>query len=201
LNLIALDGGGLTGNTYTNPHLGFSYLFPVGSRFDLSTPRERTPSFEGGPQSFSEACIRVLASATYNQLAILDETSMNSITILAADPTCFVPDQKFPESMEDQQALQALGGALIRAFSGGPFNGRKPDRIRVAQISQHIFLEIPSSTSAPSRGTALRRKIYQQFVLTQIQQYWVIWILEGGTESEFDELLRSSISFNRHSVK
>ena len=196
LNLIALDGGGLTGNTYTNPHLGFSYLFPLGSRFDLSPPRERTPSLEGGPQNFSEACIRVLASANYNQRAIFNETSMNSITILAADPTCFVPDQKFPESMKDQQKLQALGGALIRVFSGGPFIGRKADPIRVAQVGKHIFLEIPSSTSAPNRGTTLRRKIYQQFVLTQIQQYWVIWILEGSTESEFDELLRSSISFN-----
>ena len=98
--------------------------------------------------------------------------------------------------MKDQQALQALGGALIRAFYGGPFIGRKPERKRVEQISQHIFFEIPSSTSAPSRGTALRRKIYQQFVLTQMQQYWVIWILQGGTESEFDELLRSSISFD-----
>lgn len=196
LNLIALDGGRLTGNTYINPQLGFSYLFPLRSRFDQSTPGERTPSFEGGPQSFSEACVRELASATYSRRDILDETSMNSITLLAADPTCFIPDQKFPESIKDQQALQAFGGALTRSFSGSSFMGRKTDPIQVAEIDKHIFFEIPSSTSAPKSGTELRGKIYQGFALTQIQQYWVIWILESSKESELDESLRSSISFN-----
>jgi hypothetical protein len=68
--------------------------------------------------------------------------------------------------------------------------------VRAAEIGGHIFFEIPSYTSAPIAGTALRRKIHRLFVLTSVQQYWVIWLLESDTESELGNLLKTSISFD-----
>jgi hypothetical protein len=200
LDLAKLDTGTLSGTTYVNSSLGFSYLFPNAWRIavgDPSSPKaqhDAHPAARGLPQNFSEECIRVLASAVQNSR--YGETGFNPrIVIAAADPACYAPGEKFPESALDRTALQSFGADLIRAFAGTPLMGRTANTVRAAEIGNHLLFEIPSSTSAPILGSALRRKIHMLFVLTNIQNCWVIWLLESDTESELGNLLKTSISF------
>ena len=204
LDLTRLDTGTLAGTTYINSHLGFSYSFPSGWRIALGNPGENegrsgkpAALASAQPQEFSPQCIRVLASAIENTSGSGDQAFNNRITILAADPTCYAPDQKYPDSIGDSTTLEVFGSALIRAFSGSPLMGRSATTVRAAQIGGHILFQIPSSASTPMAGTALRRKIHRLFVLTSMQQYWVIWLLESDTESELSKLLKTSISFDK----
>jgi len=74
--------------------------------------------------------------------------------------------------------------------------GRAANTVRTGEIGNHLFFEIPSSTSAPIVGSGLRRKIHMLFVLTTIRNYWVIWLLESDSESELGNLVKTSISFD-----
>ena len=201
LDLVKLDTGTLFGTRYVNSSLGFSYSFPndwriaVGDPGDPNGQRNARPASPATPQNFSQECIRVLASAVQNSGD--EQTVFNPrIVIAAADPACYAPGEKFPDSPLDRTALQSFGAQLIRAFAGSPLMGRAANTVRATEIGDHLFFEIPSSTSAPVVGSALRRKIHMLFVLTNIQNYWVIWLLESDTESELGNLMKTSISFD-----
>ncbi|HKT23133.1 MAG TPA: hypothetical protein VJR04_00940 [Terriglobales bacterium] len=198
LQLAGLDTGTLFGTKYVNSDLGFSYLFPNAWRIAVGDPSDAKGQHEAAPASagkLSEQCIRVLASAAQNSGD--GQSGFNPrIVIAAADPACYAPGEKYPESELDHTGLQVFGASLIRAFAGSPLMGRTANTVRAAEIGNHLFFEIPSSTSAPIIGSALRRKIHMLFVLTEIKNYWVIWLLESDTESELGSLLKTSISFD-----
>ncbi len=201
LDLAKLDTGTLFGTKYVNSSLGFSYSFPnawriaVGDPGDSRSEHGQHSAASKMPQNLSGECIRVLASAV--QRSGDGQSAFNPrIVIAAADPACYAPGEKSPESATDRTGLQVFGATLIRAFAGGPLMGRAANTVRAAEIGNHLFFEIPSSTSAPIAGTALRRKIHMLFVLTTIRNYWVIWLLESDTESELGNLVKTSISFD-----
>ena len=201
LDLAKLDTGTLFGTKYVNPSLGFSYSFPNAWRIALGDPGDPKSHLDahseplGARQGFSAECIRVLASAVQDSGD--GKSGFNPrIVIAAADPACYVPGEKFPESTLDRTALQSFGADLIRTFAGSPLMGRTANAVRAAEIGNHLFFEIPSSTSAPIVGSALRRKIHMLFVLTTIRNCWVIWLLESDTESELGNRVKTSISFD-----
>lgn len=201
LELAKLDTGILSGTTYVNSNLGFSYAFPNAWRIALGDPgdakNEHDAGFGSQPprRGLAKECIRVLASAVQSSGVGQFEFDPR-IVIAAADPACYGPGEKYPESTLDRTALEAFGADLIRAFAGSPLMGRSANKVRVAEIGDHLFFEIPSSTSAPIVGSALRRKIHMLFVLTNVHNYWIIWLLESDTESEFGNWMRTSISFD-----
>ncbi|GEM_PF-3432068 len=201
LDLAKLDPGTLFGTKYVNSSLGFSYSFPNAWRVAVGDPRDPASSRGVGsavsntPQAFSEECIRVLASAVQNSGD--GQSGFNPrIVIAVADPACYAPGEKYPESASDRTGLQVFGASLIRAFAGSPLMGRTANTVRAAEIGNHLFFQIPSYASVPVIGSALRRKIHMLFVLTNVQNYWVIWLLESDTESELGKLLKTSISFD-----
>jgi hypothetical protein len=200
-DLEALSAGMLSGTTYENPSLGFSYRFPEG--WHVSEPvlpstangsgQER---LEDDPEEASAQCTRVLAYAVRDQNDLHSDAFTPRITLVSADPTCFVPDITTPTSMDDHEAMQLFGGALIRAFSGTPFMGQGATNMRAIDLHGHMFFEIPTAKAVPIKGSSLRRKVHMQFVLTPIRNYWMIWLFESDTESELGRLLKTSISFN-----
>lgn len=201
LDLAKLDTGTLFGTKYVNSSLGFSYSFPnawriaVGDPGDPRSDRTARSAPSSTPQNLSEECIRVLASAVQNSGDGQSGFSPR-IVIAAADPACYAPGEKYPASAGDRTELQVFGASLIRAFAGSPLMGRAANTVRTGEIGNHLFFEIPSSTSAPIVGSGLRRKIHMLFVLTTIRNYWVIWLLESDSESELGNLVKTSISFD-----
>ena len=203
LDVPHLDQGFLSGLAYSNSYLGFLYQFPPG--WHASEPAQKQaagavdPAFQNMRDrrvQTSDECMRVLASATRDSGASHGEGFNSRITLIAADPACYAPDLKFPDSVQDKTAVEFFAGAVVHAFAGTPLMGAGASAMRAAEIDGHLFLEIPTAKAVPVAGSTLRRKVHMQFVLTNIRQYWVIWLLESDTESELGKLLKTSISFD-----
>jgi hypothetical protein len=202
LDVTHLDAGSLSGLVYSNPYLGFFYHFPAG--WHPAEPRQTTTGsaddsslnkvHQSRPQA-SEECLRVLASATRDSDENRAQGFSSRITLLAADPACYAPDLKFPDSVHDKAALEFFASAVVRAFAGTPLMGAGASTMRVADIERHLFFEIATAKAVPVPGSTLRRKVHMQFVLTDMRQYWVIWLLESDSQSELGTLLKTSITF------
>jgi len=206
LDLDHLDPGHVSGATYTNPFLGFSYHLPEGWQVGKNDAQPQLGS-TGLHVKYSESaetqasqqpahqCTRLLLSATNHSAEEQTPDVPARITMIAADPMCFVPDIRFPTTVHDHEALQYFGSALLRAFGGTPLMGKDANMIGALDLDGHILLEIPSMAAVPVPGSALLRKVHHSFVLTTMKDYWVIWSFESDSESDLHKLMRSSISF------
>lgn len=206
LDLSRLDPGHVSDTTYTNSFLGFSYHLPEGWHVANDTAQKQPGSPDQHvryaeaaeaqtSQSPAQGCTRLLLAVTAHSAEGQTPEVPSRLTMLAADPTCFVPDIKFPTSVHDHEALQYFGGALLRAFGGTPLMGRDASTIGAIDLDGHILLEIPSMTAVPVPGSSLLRKVHHSFVLTTMKDYWVIWSFESDSQSDLQKLMRSSISF------
>jgi hypothetical protein len=206
LDIAHLDPGRLSGNVYSNQFLGFSYQFPPDwhtgdDRISPAVPVKPGQSSRDNSdvakkdQGAVEQCTRLLSTATKYSQDGREETFNPHIMILAADPSCFAPDTKFPDSVHDKESIEIFGQALVRAFAGTALLGRDASRLIAADLAGHIFLEMPSGNAVPIPGSTLLRKVHMSFVLTSLRHYWVIWLMESDTESELDRLMTTSISF------
>lgn len=207
LDLAHLDPGRVSETTYTNPVLGFSYHLPEGWHVaNDSAPTELAssdlrvrysePSETQSSQQPAQECTRLLLSATNHSAEGQAPDVPSRITMLAADPMCFVPDVKFPTTVHDHEALQYFGGALLHAFGGTALMGKDANTIGALDLDGHILLEIPSMTAVPVPGSTLLRKVHHSFVLTTMKDYWVIWSFDSDSQSDLHKLMRSSISFD-----
>jgi hypothetical protein len=197
-----VNEGEIANNVYTNAFLGFSYYLPDGWYVEkpseeqiASIGRPTLPAAAKAPESMDTAsdCTRVLLAATKN--APEEHEDNSRITVVVADPACFVPDMKFPDSVHDQQGLEFFGGALIRALAGTPLLGQGANTVRAVDLAGHLFIEIPSATTTPVKGSALLRKIHRSLILTSVRGYWLIWLFESSAESELRQLMKTAISF------
>ena len=204
VNLAQLDSGELRGNVYVSNSLGFSYAFPEGwvhsTQAHLQPPMQKSDSealFSGSGSSAAPGqCVRVLASFTSNDERTQRLDFNPRITLMAADPTCFIPNMNFPTSLEDKEAVQSYGEALFHSLVGTRLIGRQKINLFGIDLDGHIFLEITSINTEPITGGGLLRKIHSDMILTTFGKTWTIWLSESDTESEFGTLLRSSISFD-----
>jgi hypothetical protein len=103
---------------------------------------------------------------------------------------------KFPASLEDKEAVQSYGEALFHSLVGTRLIGRQKIKLFGIDLNGHIFLEITSNNAEPIAGGGLLRKIHSDMILTTLGKTWTIWLSESDTESEFGELLKSSLSFD-----
>ena len=206
LDLSQLDPGRVSDTTYTNPFLGFSYHLPEGWHVASDAAQKQPGSLDQrvrygeaaeaqASQSPAQACTRVLLSVTTRSVEGQTPDVPSRLTMLAADPTCFVPDIKFPTAVNDHEALQHFGGALLRAFGGTPLMGKDANSIGAIDLDGHILLEVPSMTAEAVPGSSLLRKVHHSLVLTTMKNYWVIWSFESDSQSDLRQLMSSSISF------
>ena len=199
-DLATLDPGIISGNTYSNRSLGFSYHFPDNWKTATTpSPEQIAESREARsgsiPRESLQECTRVLSRVAGPDIDVNVPVVSPRITILAADPSCFVPDLKFPVSVHDEQSIEFFGQSLFRAFAGTSLIGKDARTVRAVDLSGHIFLEVPSTFAIPVTGTSLLRKVHASFVLTSIKEYWLIWLFESDTQSELSRMMKTSILF------
>jgi hypothetical protein len=200
LDVASLESGSVTGGTYSNPALGFAYQLPEGWYADAHKPNAKprevsTAADDATKAAIVQECTKTLLSATQPTPADSASTSSSRITIMAADPSCFAPGLKYPDSVHDSEALQRIGQAIVRGFAGTSLLGREANRLRAIELDGHLFLEMPSAAAVPVVGSSLLRKVHKSFVLTSLRQYWVIWAFECDTPSELERIMKASISF------
>ena len=203
VNIAELDGGKLRGNLYVNSSLGFSYQFPedwLHSTLTDLQPAAQT-SHAAGLLSRSESaptpdqCVRILTSFTQHDEHDRGLDFNPRVTILSANRTCFIPDMKFPTSLEDNKMLTSYGEALVNSFVGTRLIGREKIKLFGIALNEHIFVEITSSNAEPVAGNPLLRKIHTDMILTTMGNAWIIWLFESDAEADFGTVLKSSNSF------
>jgi hypothetical protein len=203
VNIAELDGGKLRGNFYVNSSLGFSYQFPedwVRSALSHLQPAaqasDAAASFSGSAATATDDhCVHILTSFTRYDEHNRGLDFNPRVTILAANPSCFIPDMKFPKSLEDNETVKSYGEALVHSLVGTRLIGRATIKLFGIDLNDHIFVEITSSNAESVAGSTLLRKIHTDMILTTIRNAWIIWLLESDDEADFGTVLKSSISF------
>ena len=197
LDVAHLEQGSISGNRYSNPSLGFVYELPQGWYPQDATAKRRETEVAGDSTraAIVQECTKMLLSATQATPANEANGSSSRITIMAADPSCFAPGLKYPDSVHDSEPLNRIGQAIVHGFAGTSLLGREANILRAVELDGHLFLEMPSMSAVPVAGSTLLRKVHKSFVLTSLQQYWVIWLFETDTPSELERIMKSTISF------
>ena len=203
MNIAELDGGKLRGNLYVNSSLGFSYQFPedwVRSTLAHLQPPPQTSDaaalFSGSESTATpDQCVRILTSFTQHDEHDRGFELNSRVTILAANPTCFIPDMKFPTSLEDNETVKSYGEALVNSLVGTRLIGREKIKLFGIALNDHIFVEITSRNAESVVGSTLLRKIHTDMILTTLRNACVIWLFESNAEADFGTVLKSSISF------
>ena len=201
VNIAELDGGKLSGNLYVNRSLGFSYQFP--DDWVRSTEAHLQPEPHGsdsaalfsGSTATPDHCQRILTSFTQYEESTRGVDFNPRVTILAANPTCFIPDMTFPSSLEDHETMKSYGEALIHSLVGTRLIGREKIKLWGIDLNYHTFIEVTSSNAQSVAGSTLLRKIHTDVILTTIGKAWVLWLFESDAEDDFGQVLTSSISF------
>lgn len=201
VNIAELDAGKLSGHLYVNRSLGFSYQFP--DEWVRSTQTNLQPGVQAAdnkplfaePTASPDHCHRILTSFTQYEESTRGVDFNPRVTILAANPTCFIPDMNFPTSLEDNETVKSYGEALIHSLVGTRLIGTEKIKIWGIALNDHTFIEVTSSNAQSVTGSTLLRKIHSDVILTTIGKAWILWLFESDAEADFGKVLTSSISF------
>ena len=201
VNIAELDAGKLNGNLYVNRSLGFSYQFPddwvrsTQARLPPEAQASDSAALFSGSTATPDHCQRILTSFTQ-----YDESNRRldfnpRVTILAANPTCFIPDMRFPTSLEDNETVKSYGEAVIHSLVGTRLIGTEKIKLWGIALNDHTFIEITSSNAQSVAGGTLLRKIHSDMIFTTFGNAWILWLFESDAEADFGKVLTSAISF------
>jgi hypothetical protein len=195
-----LNPGIVSGNTFTNDALGFSFQFPAGWALADKTTQENViragHQFAWGNDPAAarehevlERCSRVLLWATKYPEGTQTGEINPLIVILALDSSCF-PGAELPKSTEDTDRIRQVGTQISRWFSGTPFFGKGENSVRAFMLQKRLFLDLSSAfkVELPTRKQPF--DVFTSIIFTQTDDYWVIWMFVNGSQSGLEELRR-----------
>jgi hypothetical protein len=200
--------GVVSGNTYTNDTLGFSFQFPSGWVVADKATQDKVveaghrvmygnDSAAAREHEIAQECSRILLSATqYPEGTKTDEVNP-LIAIMAFDSAC-LPGVHLPNSTSDGDAIRQLGVNITRSLSGTPFIGKGQNTIRAFMLQDRIMLDLSSGfkVNVPTREQPL--DVFTSIIFTENNDYWVMWLFMIGSQSELDELRKNiGIAFAR----
>jgi len=193
-----LKPGVVSGNTFRNDTLGFSFQIPAG--WVLADKATQDNVVEAGHQfawgnnpdaarehEALEQCSRVQLWATkYAEGTKTDEINP-LIVIFAVDSSCF-PGAEFPKSIAETDKIRQVAAQISRSLSGTPFFGRGKNSIRAFTLQNHLFLDLSSAfkVEAPTRKGPF--DVFTSMIITQINDYWVMWMFMNGSQSGMNQL-------------
>lgn len=151
-DLVHLDDGRVSKNIYRNDQLGFTWGFPRGWVVNDRKTQQRALN-DGYQFAMADdlAVKSVTAPARLCSKGLLLVTKYpegmypnesNPLGFLAAvDPQC-APDVRFPNSVNDNQAIQGVAGRLERYVKTPPIDSRKAARIRAFENDGRVVFTI-----------------------------------------------------------
>jgi hypothetical protein len=200
-----LSAGVVSGNTYKNDALGFTYEFPAGWVVNDKAIQDKvveaghqfawgdSPSAAREHTAFQQ-CGRVLLMSTKYPEGTKTEEYNPLVIVIAVDSACS-PGAHFPSSIDDHDAIKEAAQQLVRSFAGTPFVSKGNNSVRAFVVQGHVMLDISGSfqVSPPGRNSPL--DIYTSIDVTQLNGYWVGWGFVSGSQSGLQELKNTKIAF------
>jgi hypothetical protein len=200
-HIARLKPGVVSGNTYTNDTLGFSFQFPAG--WVVADKATQDKVVEAGHRlaygndqaaarehETAQECGRILLWATqYTEGTKTDEVNP-LVAIIAFDSSC-LPGVHMPNSTSDGEAIRQLGVQITRSLSGTPFIGKGQKRVSAFLLQNRMMLDLSTGfeVNVPTRKQPL--DIFSSVIFTEGNNYWVMWLLMNGSQSGLDDLRRS----------
>lgn len=201
-DLVHVDPGHISGNTYSNADLGFSYEFPAGWQVSDKTAQQKT--LDAGHQAAygddSEAareheeamrCMRILLWANSPAQPKPQEALTPATIVFAFAPSCF-PGVNFPTSSNDQAGIKNAVEFLRGAFNDSPLTSADEQKVNVVTMQKHLFLDVSVSTQKDSKPA------YAALLLTPVKDYWLVWMLMSNTDSGLTDLKKLKVKFADH---
>jgi len=193
-----LNPGVVSGNTFTNDTLGFSFQFPAGWVLADKTTQENVmkaghqfawgndPDAAREHEAF-ERCGRILLWATKYPEGTKMEEINPLIAIVAFDSACF-PGVSLPKSTEDSDGIRQVAIQISRSLSGTPFFGKGKNSVRAFMAEKRVFLDLSSAfqLEAPTRKQPV--DVFTSIISTQANDYWAMWMFMNGSQSGLEEL-------------
>jgi hypothetical protein len=200
-HIAKLNPGVVSGNTYTNETLGFSFQFPAG--WIVADKATQDKVVEAGHQfvygndpaaarehEVAQECGRILLSTTqYPEGTKTDEVNP-LMAIMAFDSDC-LPSMHLPSSTTDREAIRQLGVQMSRSLSGTPFIGKGQNTLRAFTLQNRLMLDLSSEFKAnvPKRKEPVN--IYTSVIFTEDNNYWVAWMFMQSSQSGLDDLRKN----------
>lgn len=200
-----LSMGAVSGNTYKNDSLGFTYVFPAGwvvnDKAIQNKVMEAGHEFAYGdnPDAAREhtafqQCARVLLMVTKYPEGAKSEELNPLIFIFAVDSACS-PNAHFPNSIDDKESIREAAKQILHSFAGTPFVSKGNNSVNAFVVQNRLMLDISSSfqVNRPNGKTPL--DVYSSMDVTQLDDYLVVWGFMSGSASGLQELKTTQIAF------
>jgi hypothetical protein len=200
-----LSTGVVSGNTYGNDALGFTYEFPAG--WVVSDKAIQGKVMEAGHQfawgdspsaarehTAFQKCGRVLLMATKYPEGTKTEEYNPLVTVIAVDSACS-PGAGFPSSIDDHVAIREAAQQLVRSFAGTPFVSKGKNSVNAFVVQGHVMLEISGSFQVNPPGSNTPLDIYTSIDVAQLNGYLVGWGFVSGSQTGLQELKNTKIAF------
>jgi hypothetical protein len=200
-----LSAGVVSGNTYKNDALGFTYEFPAGWVVNDKAIQDKvmeaghqfawgdSPSAAREHTAFQQ-CGRVLLMATKYPEGTKTEGYNPLVIVIAVDFACS-PGAHFPSSIDDHDAVKEAAQQLIHAFAGTPFVSKGKNSVRAFAVQGHVMLDVSGSFQVTPPGSNTPLDIFTSIDVTQLNGYWVGWAFASGTQSGLEEMKNTKIAF------
>lgn len=202
-----LDVGAVAGNTYSNSYFGFSYRFPAKwnvadkagrQQINLTAHRAgKNPDLDPDRQ-LALHCTRVLLwTAKYPHAKSGGEFDP-FILVAIADPACLPTPIAFPNSIHDRAGLQEFTQAVVQSFTGTALLGTASGGVfkaRASSIDGHLFVELPTIALTTVPGSRLYKKLHMSLAITEVKNYWLMWIFASDSLSELHAMMNTNIVF------
>ena len=201
-----LDIGTVSQGTYHNAELGFQYQYPKGWAVNDKATQE-TALAAGRQFVWTDDTKRDHKSAgqcTKDLLFVTqypEEMRPNGFNplafLIAADPKC-APGVVFPATVKDREAIQRIATNLGIYFKTPSVTHRGPAHIRAFDNAGRVILEISQSftfyTHEP--GTETLQTVSSSILVTQVRDYWIMWMFMGDSDAQLVQLRATKIFFD-----
>jgi hypothetical protein len=200
-HIAQLKLGVVSGNTYTNDTLGFSFQFPSG--WVVADKATQDKVVEAGHQlayghdpaagrehEIAQECGRILLSATEHPEGTKTDEVNPLVAIMAFDSAC-LPGVHLPTSTSDGDAIRQLGVKITRSLSGTPFIGKGKNTIRAFMLQNRMMLDLSSGFTVDVPTRKLPLDVFSSVIFTEDNNYWVMWLFMNGTQSGLDDLRKN----------
>ncbi|HTZ98085.1 MAG TPA: hypothetical protein VMB18_16910 [Terriglobales bacterium] len=197
-HIAHLNPGVVSGNTYTNDTLGFSFQFPSG--WIVADKKTQDKVVEAGHQlvygnnlaaarehEVASECGRLVLSATQYPEGTKTDAVNALVGIMAFDSDC-LPGMHLPISINDQQALRQLSAQMSRTLSGTPFSGKGQNTLRAFMLQDRLMLDLSSAFKANVPNRTEPVDVFTSVIFTEDNNYWVAWLFMQGSQAELDDL-------------
>jgi hypothetical protein len=200
-----LTVGTVSGNTYKNDALGFTYEFPAGWVVNDKATQDKT--IEAGHQfawgdSESAAreheafqrCSRVLLMVTKAPEGTVTGEVNPMIVILAVDLECS-PGAYFPKTLDDHDGIKAMAHQLVHFFAGTPFVSKGDNSVRAFLVQNQLILDTSGAFQVTPSGGKAPLDVFTSIDVTELNGYLVGWAFMSGSQSGLQDLKKSNIVF------